>query len=252
MPDPKRQMAVEGPLLERVKRQTLLFLLRFLRLGYRALTLPLKEVRAEVASLRAAAVESLAYVGVELRRLGDLVEQGRGAGEGQVAEHGAPLAAGSTIVEAPFAFRCLADVESPGPILVVGEKGAAIDASLSSLGYEVTHVHSLEELVDEPTGFGAVLYLPSHPDGGELERIGTLLSDSGVLVMSVPFGSAGGNGAGAVLDDGALDSLLSGWAVAERIVVADGQAGRWAPVQNGHTPERGITLVAARRADSGN
>ena len=251
MPDSKEQIAVEGPLLERVKRQALLFLVRLLRLPYRALTLPLKELRGEVASLRAAAVESLAYVGVELRRLGDLVEHDRASAAERPAEHAAPLGAGSTIVEAPFAFRSLAGVDSPGPVLVVGAKGAAIDASLSSLGYEVTHVHHLEDLVEERADFGAVLYLPPHPDTDDLERIGAMLGENGVLVMSVPFGTPGGNGSGAAFDEGALDSLLSGWSVAERIVVADGQGGRWAPVRNGGTPERGVTLVAARRTDAG-
>jgi hypothetical protein len=54
VPDSKQEIAVEGPLLERVKRRALLLLVRLLRLPYRLLTLPLKELRSEVASLRSA------------------------------------------------------------------------------------------------------------------------------------------------------------------------------------------------------
>jgi hypothetical protein len=250
VPDPKEKLAVGGPLLERVKASLLLLAVRLVRLPIRVLTFPISQLREEVRSLRAAAVESIAYVGVELRRLGDLIEQGSSAKEQAIA--GGPGAAGRTadVVEFPFAFRSLAGVASPGPVLVVGAGGRGIDRSLASLGYEVSRVGRLEDIGGEAGGFEAVLYLSAHPDPGALERIDALLAEGGILVMSVPFGATGGNGTDAAFDQSALDGLLGDWAVAEEIVVASGPDERWAPVQNGGTPERGVALVAARRSAS--
>jgi len=207
VPDRKRQIAVEGPLLERVKRHALLLAVRLLRVPYRALTLPLKELRAEVASLRAAAVESLAYVGVELRRLGDLVEQG--------GEKAAPTSAAPTSEE-----TALASLDVRGPVLVVGRRGQRAGASLTSRGYDVTQVDGLEGWDAGERVYGAVLYMGDapQPDAGDLQRIGELLARDGALVMGVAAG-LDGNGSGNGLDHGSLDEL-AGWAVAERIVVA--------------------------------
>ncbi len=239
-----------GPLLERVKRSLLLLAVHLFRLPIRILTFPISQLREEVRSLRAAAVESIAYVGVELRRLGDLIEHGSSTREPAIAA--GPLAAGrmADVVELPFAFRSLAGVASPGPVLVVGAGARGIDRSLASLGYEVSRVGRLEDTVGREGGFQAVLYLSAHPDPGALERIDALLAEGGTLVMSVPFDAAGGNGTDAALDQSALDGLLSDWAVADRIVVASCPDERWAPVQNGGTPERGVALVAARRSAS--
>ena len=202
MPDPKHEIAVEGPLLERVKRRTLLLLVRLLRLPYRLLTLPLKELRAEVASLRAPAVESLAYVGVELRRIGDLVEPG--------STEAAPTAEETA----------LAGLEVHGPVLVVGRRGQKAGLSLTSRGYDVTQVDGLEDLDAGGRRFGAVLYMreASEANALDLQRIAELLAQDGALVVGVASGM-GGNGSGNGFGEGSLDEL-AGWAVAERIVVA--------------------------------
>jgi hypothetical protein len=202
VPDPKQEIAVGGPLVERLKRRAILLIVRILRLPYRALTLPLKELRGEVGSLRAAAVESLAYVGVELRRLGDLVER-----SGSVTTAPAPEAA------------ALAGVNTPGPVLVVGSRGRRAGASLTSLGYDVTQVDVLQDWDAGERHFAAVLYLGEapRPDPAELRRIGDLISDDGTLVMGLTFGS---NGSANGSDEDSLDGPLAGWAVAERIVVA--------------------------------
>lgn len=201
MPDPKQEIAVGGPLLERVKRRAMLLLVRLLRLPYRVLTLPLRELRGEVASLRAAAVESLAYVGVELRRIGDLVER-------STAQKPAPTPEETA----------LAGLDAPGPVLVIGRRGQKAGASLTSRGYDVTQVNGLEDWDAGGRRFGAVLYMgeTSQPDPAELQRIGDLLSEDGLLVIGVASGNGSRNG----LDEGSLDELLAGWAVAERIVVA--------------------------------
>jgi hypothetical protein len=179
VPDPKHQIAVEGPLLERVRRQALLLLVRILRVPYRALTLPLKELRGEIASLRAAAVESLAYVGVELRRLGDLVEQG-----------GAKPKTGTE-------ETALAGFDLRGPVLVVGSRGQKAGTSLTSRGYDVTQVDRLEGWDPGERRFGAVIYMGegSEPNTADLQRIAELLSQDGALVMGVATG-LGDNGAG--------------------------------------------------------
>jgi hypothetical protein len=248
VPDPKQDLAVGGPLLERIKRGLLLLAVRLIRLPIRILTFPISQLREEVTSLRAAAVESIAYVGVELRRLGDLIERGQSTSEPAIAA--GPGAGGRTadVVEFPFAFRSLAGVESPGPVLVVGAGGRGIDRSLASLGYEVSTVSRLEDVAEGEAGFQAVLFLSAHPDPDALERIDSLLGEDGMLVMSVPFGVTGANGTDAAFDQSALDGLLGDWAVAEEIVVASGPGERWAPVQNGGTPEHGVALVAARRS----
>jgi hypothetical protein len=202
VPDPKQEIAVGGPLVERVKRRAMLILIRLLRLPYRVLSLPLRELRGEVASLRAAAVESLAYVGVELRRIGDLVEQG--------GAKAAPTPEETT----------LAGLDVRGPLLVVGRRGQKAGASLNSRGYDVTQVDALEGWDAGGRRFGAVLYMGEthEPNATDLQRIGELLDRDGALVMEVATGSAG-NGSGNGLDEGTLDDL-AGWSVAERIVVA--------------------------------
>jgi hypothetical protein len=248
VPDPKQELAVGGPVLERVKRRLTLVAIRLVRLPIRILTFPITRLREEVMSLRAAAVESLAYVGVELRRLGDLIERGSPAGQFPPTRHSSAGEA-RTVAEAPFAFRSLAAVHVPGPVLVVGAGGHGIDQSLASLGYEVSQVGLLEEVSGKARAFAAVLYLSARPDPEELARIDELLADEGVLVMSVAFGEPGGNGT-AVFDQGALDVLLSGWAVADRLVISSGPDEHWKPVQNGGTPEQGVALVAARRRAS--
>jgi hypothetical protein len=240
---------VGGPVLERAKRWLMLLAIRILRLPLRLLTLPLTQLRHEVMSLRAAAVESLAYVGVELRRLGDLVERG-----GSPEAAGAPAnGTGTSVIEVPFAFRSLGEVDAPGPVLVVGPRGREIARSLSSLGYEVVRVDGRLEDWD-PAGrrFPAILHMgrPAQPAGEELARIRDLLVDGGVLVMSVAFGLSGANGSPNGYDGGALDEQLADWKVADRMVVASTPDRGWAPVQNGSTPESGVALVAARRVDA--
>jgi hypothetical protein len=203
VPDLKQEIAVGGPLLERGARRAKLILIRLLRIPYHLLLLPFSQLRGEIASLRAAAVESLAYVGVELRRIGDLVESG--------ASKSAPTPEETA----------LARLDVHGALLVVGRRGQQTGASLTSRGYDVTQVDDLEGWDAGGRRFGAVLYMGenSKPDAVELERIGQLLSSDGALVMGVVGGSGAGNGSGNGFDEGSL-AELGGWAVAERIVVA--------------------------------
>lgn len=177
MPDPVEKIAVKGHPRERALRRARELLNAFIRLPIRLLTLPLRQVREEVAALRAAAVDSLAYVGVELRRLGDLVERGGAPGIGAAA-NGSVGSAG---------FGELAGVEAPGPVLVVGARAAEVAPSLASLGYEIELAPAglQDDGADPDRRFAAALYLGDGPgvDSAELERIeGRLVAGAPVVI----------------------------------------------------------------------
>lgn len=257
-----------GPALERGKRALIGFVKRLLKYPWKIFTLPLKELQGDLLSLRAAAVESMAYVGVELRRLGDLVEAGASDGSERATAGPAPSAAlngaATRVVEVPFAFRSLAGVSAPANILIVGPGGHAAGRSLAAFGYDVTIVdpagappeHPRLELVREPLSqwdagehrFKAILQMgsPQPLEGPELERAADLLEDGGILVMSLPFGFPGA----AAYDEDALAALPAGWEVSEQALVASTGHDEWAPVVNGTAPERGMALLAARRTGS--
>jgi hypothetical protein len=121
--------------------------------------------------------DAAAYVGVELRRLGDLVEQG-----------------GSKAAPTPEE-TALAGLEVRGPVLVIGRRGQKAGLSLTSRGYDVTQVDVLEDWDAGGRRFGAVLYMrdASETEAADLQRIAELLSQDGALVMGVASGM-GSNG----------------------------------------------------------
>jgi hypothetical protein len=265
MPNLKQQKELAGPLVERTARRVIVAVKQVLMAPYWILTLPFRQLRGEIMSLRAAAVESIAYVGVELRRLGDLLEQSEAPKPEAMAE--APQnGAATAIVEVPFVFRSLASLKAPAPILIVGPHGRDVGVSLASLGYEVSLLdpggsvseHPKLELVRERLAdwdaggrrFEAILSIgdPGVPGEEGIERIGELLAPKGILVITVPFGFSNGPGDGRGYDEAALAQLLSDWKVAEKTVVASRAEDDWAPVQNGASAERGVALVAARPA----
>jgi hypothetical protein len=235
-PNLHQRSLLAGPPVERAKQALILMIKRLLAIPYRLLTLPIRELRGEVGSLRSAAVESIAYVGVELRRLGDLIEHG-----GSVQADPGSSAAVTSLIEAPFVFRSLAGLEPPASVLIAGASGGSLGTSLSSFGYEVTAIEqSIAEWDAGDRSFQAVLCMgDSSLNPTAIERIERLLAADGVLVISHRFGSG--------YDQGAISELLGGWNVAEQALVANREAGGWAPVTNGTAPERGVALLAARR-----
>ena len=183
------------------------------------------------------------------------------------------------IVEVPFAFAALAGLARPSRILDVGGAESTLGLSLASLGHDVT-------LVD-PRGFAVahprltvraipIEHLP--PDDGEydaalavssIEHIGLRaygvpgtdasgdidalrfvrgrLRPGGTLVLTVPFGPPSRDDFQRVYDDTALDELLGGWDVAERVIVRGSSPTVWARDAPEDGDRRGVALVRARR-----
>jgi hypothetical protein len=203
MPNLEQQKELAGPLVERTKRRLVVLVKRVLLVPYWLFTLPFRELRGEIKSMRAAAVESIAYVGVELRRLSDLLE--RSAPGAQVPTVGTshPQNGETTaIVEAPLVFRSLAGLESPASVLIIGSNGREVGVSLASFGHQVTILDPNgatsedpqlevvpERLTDWDPGdrrFQAILQMgeSEQPDPAVLERISKLLASDGILVVT--------------------------------------------------------------------
>ena len=192
MPDREQQIALGGPLKERTLRRVVELAGRLILFPWRVITLPLRQLRGEVRSLRSAAVESLAYVGVELRRLGDLIERGNMAppAEEPTGGEGDP--------ERELTFGELAGIDAPGPVLVVGARGRQIARSLASLGYEVELAPAGLEPDSQGREFAAALYLSDGPvlDPAEIERIEDRLAGGAPLVITLRSESNGASSSG--------------------------------------------------------
>jgi hypothetical protein len=203
MADLQEQKELAGPLVERTKRRLVVAIKRILLVPYWLFTLPFRELRGEIKSMRAAAVESIAYVGVELRRLSDLLE--KGAARTQAPPVGAPHPQNgetTAIVEAPLVFRSLAGLESPASVLIIGSDGREVGVSLASFGHRVTILDPggsksedprlevvPERLADWDPGdrrFQAILQTgeSEQPEPAVLERISKLLASDGILVVT--------------------------------------------------------------------
>jgi hypothetical protein len=202
MPTPQQQKELSGPLSERTKRRIVVAIKRILMVPYWLFTLPFRELRGEIKSMRAAAVESIAFVGVELRRLSDLLERGAATQAPAVAgshpQNGEPPA----LVEAPIVFRSLAGLEAPASVLIIGSDGREVALSLASFGHRVTILDPngvtsddprvevvSDELADWDPGdrrFQAILQMgdSEQPDPAGLERVSRLLASDGILVVT--------------------------------------------------------------------
>jgi 2-polyprenyl-3-methyl-5-hydroxy-6-metoxy-1,4-benzoquinol methylase len=164
------------------------------------------------------------------------------------------------IVEVPYALRALGSVPAGGRVLDVGGAESSLSLSLASLGYETValdlHTYPfahprlevvasrLETWEPELAGFDAILcvstvehiglgwYGEEPEDGGAdrraLERLSGWLRPGGLMVITVPYGTAGVDEVQRTYDALALDQLVAGWVVEDRTIVArEAESGAW-------------------------
>jgi 2-polyprenyl-3-methyl-5-hydroxy-6-metoxy-1,4-benzoquinol methylase len=192
-----------------------------------------------------------------------------------------PADTNERIVELPYVYRALADVEPGSSILDVGAAESTLAFSLASLGYEVTaldlHPYPLphprlksveadiltwesDETYDavlcvstlEHIGLGAYGEDPDEQnssDGQALERMRTRIRPGGVLVLTVPFGAASGDMTQRSYDQAELERLLERWAIEDLTVVRRENSLSWVPDDGSAAADdrRRVALVKATR-----
>ena len=227
-------------------------------------------VEPMVASYAASSGESLTFVGTQLRELVDEVRalSARATAEDGAADATPAGATDSASVARPFALRALASVDPPARVLDVGGAESTLGVELATLGFEVLgldlrdylHEHPgltstnarLADLDADTEPFAAAVCLhglggadgddPWAADAELLRRLRGLVTDDGVVVLSLPAGSgvAGGH---AHYDERRLAALLDGWTVREQLYLREQLPGTWRRTES---PEgRSIALVAA-------
>jgi hypothetical protein len=229
----------------RAVRNALRAIARFFKRAFAALLFPLTLTRQmsqlseqmsrlaeQIGILAAASVESVSYVGVELRRITSLLED-------ELTESGASVA------EVPFAFRSLASVDPPARILISGVGNSALDRSLEAIGYEVTYLGEGAQELSGGKRFDAILSGSGGARVDSLAGFAESLKEDGLLVLAVPFSAKPRRGSAVVHDRASLSALLQGWRVTARTVVAR-RAGGWAPIEEVEVADGALALVAAR------
>lgn len=179
------------------------------------------------------------------------------------------------IVEPAYAFQALARVAPPARLLDVGSVESSVALTVASLGYEVTaldlrpypfrhpQLTAVEARLEEWTPgeglFDAILcistiehiglgwYGEEHRDeDGDrraLDRLKTLLSEDGFLVLTVPYGRRSIDEVQRVYDHDALQELLAGWRIDDLTVVAQRDHQTWERVDS--SAERAVAMVVA-------
>jgi hypothetical protein len=220
----------------------------------RNLLRPLYQLRAEVTTFSSASVESISYLGAEVRSLAfSLNEQlPKLAEEVAAIRRALGMDQPAAVVEAPFAFRNLAGIDPPARVLRVGRGDGSLCLSLASMGYRVTLLdpegtafehpglevvsQRLQDWNGDRGAFDAIL-CGSELDAATLSRLGELLDPDGLLIAVVPHSTA--------------SELLSGWQVKQQAVYARSGDSTWAPIEDGTAGEDAVALVAARPSGDG-
>jgi hypothetical protein len=210
---------------------------------------PIHQLRGEVTTFSSASVESISYLGAEVRSLAFSLDQQlpKLAEEVAAIRRALGIDQPAAVVEAPFAFRNLAAIDPPARVLRVGGGDGSLCLSLASMGYRVTLLDPDAPAFEHPSlevvtqrlqdwngdagRFDAILCAPAL-DAETLGRLGELLEPGGLLIASVPHGAA--------------SELLSGWEVKQRAVFGRSGDSSWVPVEDGAAGEDAFALVAAR------
>jgi SAM-dependent methyltransferase len=184
------------------------------------------------------------------------------------------------IVELPFAFGALADLEPGARVLDVGSCESTLALAFASVGYDVTaldirpypfdhpNLTIVTEPIEEWTGpeepFDAVFAISTiehlgqgaYGEGHSTERVDQVAMDlfrkwlrpGGELVLTVPYGIAGANELERTYDAAGLKELLDGWEIRQQVVYEQVDPHTWVPAA-GDPTRRGVALVRAVASD---
>ena len=182
------------------------------------------------------------------------------------------------VAEVPYAVRALAGRPAGTRVLDVGGVESTLALSLAVLGYDVTMVDPrpyplshprlrvvvgrVEEFeADEP--FDAVVCISTlehiglkaygqvngdpPADAQAMRRMRDLTTEGGLLVLTVPFGTAETSGDARTYDQAGLDSLLHGWKIEDYLLIRRLDDVTWAEDSNATEQGERVALVTARR-----
>jgi hypothetical protein len=224
------------------------------------------------------AAEASSYIGVELRRIHDLLQ---GFGETSFEEYYQmrlaqaavlPLQqldeslAQRIIVEVPFAVSALSRLRPGARILDVGSADSTFALSAAALGYQVTaidshrltHSHpnldnrasSLEDKDVRSDPFAAAFLITTKGHRSSVERVRALVSSGGLFVLTVPYSAVDRSELEAIHEH---ESLVTGpdWEILERRVAIRREPLVWQASDDVEPGSRGVVmLIASPRGDA--
>lgn len=185
------------------------------------------------------------------------------------------------VVEVPYVFRALGQLESGASILDVGAAESLLSISLASLGYNVTALDPRPYPFDHPAlqtvvasiqdwdhegDFAAVICLSTiehiglgaygedpadeGSDRAALKRMLELTEPGGLLVLTAPVGKADVNEFQRTYDQAGLEALLEGWRIEDLTIARRQDRKTWVVAEDGFEStgtESRVALVTARR-----
>jgi 2-polyprenyl-3-methyl-5-hydroxy-6-metoxy-1,4-benzoquinol methylase len=225
-------------------------------------------VEPMVASYAASSGESLTFVGTQLRELLDEVRALSARADEDEPTATSVTTHDSAFLGRPFALRALAGVEPPARVLDVGGAESTLAMELATLGFEVVGIDRRDYLHEHPgltsanarladldadtEPFGAAVCLhglggadaddPWAADADLLRRLRALLTENGIVVLSLPAGT-GVSGGHAHYDERRLAALLDGWDVRHQLYLREQLPGTWRRAES--PAGRSVVLVAA-------
>ncbi len=185
------------------------------------------------------------------------------------------------IIEQPFVFSALGDLDAGAKILDLGGGESTVAFSLASLGFDVTVIEPQGypfrhpnltvferpyEEFDRSARFDAVVLLsaiehfgigwyPGNPDKAESADIDTvaslreLMNDDGLLVLTTPYGPAETTDLERIYDLERLQRLLEGWSIGTVAIGKRLDHQTWAIESDTLTPPAGkgrVVMLTAR------